>query len=178
MTADKLYFRFPVSYGQGYLDDDFDESPDWGDFFYAGGLGILGVHTGHAIMLTGLHTGRVGLHVQIGDTDPGAELDDYEDIVEADFYARTAQLRLRPWGGIPLPLPPLPNGAGQHRLRYHARGMDKGQAAGAFPSDGEVVDECLLQIWPAEPAGERTLKVTSVQARLWQQPKRPGGWPA
>lgn len=172
MRMSRSFHLLDVSYGQAYLvADPGDESPDWNEFFYAGGLGILGVQAGHAIVLTGLHTGVVGFHLHVSSSDPGAELDTYEDVVEADFEARSHRLELVPWGNTAIGMLRLPAGPGEYRMRYHARGMDEAGDADMYSGD-EPIDEYLLQVWPAEPAGERTLKITSARARYWQSDKR------
>jgi hypothetical protein len=48
------------------------------------------------------------------------------------------------------------------------------QAAAAQNSDVPI-DEYLLQIWPASPSPEVTIKRTSQQCRHWQERARPAG---
>ena len=166
-----------VDYGQIELDaDQSGETPDWGDFFQRSAVGLIGTQPGRAIMVTGLRTGVVGFTVVVAEHDPGAELDRYEDVVEIDLAAHTPEICLVEWGDEAVhELPPLPAGRGNYRLRYHARAMDEGAKAGSNVEDGRIVDEYLLQIWPAQPAPPASVKVTSEQGRYWQSDKRPGG---
>ena len=173
MTSGEFRGQVWVHYGQIELEaDEPGELPDWGDFFRHSLVGLIGTQPGHAIMLTGLHTGTVTFTVVVADQDPGAALDDYDDVVEIDLEARSDQIRLVEWGEEAThELPPLPAGPSAYRLRYHARGMDA--AAQADTNLGEQpMDEYLLQIWPAVPTAPASVKITSDQARYWQADKR------
>jgi hypothetical protein len=154
-----------VHYGQIALVDGEGDDPEW-DCLRESSVGIIGVQPGSALLLTGRHTGEVGFVVQVTQHDPGADLDGYEDVVEISYSSRDGQAALMEFAGENAhDLPPLPAGAGDYRLRYHARGMDEGKAA---DGDEGPVDEYLLQIWPAAPTPAVTLKRTSQQCAYWQ----------
>jgi hypothetical protein len=162
-----------VHYGQIELETGAASGPvDWEDFFQYSPAGLIDTRPDHAIMLTGRHTGSVGFTVVVAEQDPGPDLIRYEDVVETDFEASDGSLALVEWAGEEThDLPPLPRGPGTYRLRYHARGMD--EASGPGPdTEEEIVDEYLLQIWPAPPAGPAVLQVASDQARYWLTDKR------
>ncbi len=156
--------------GQLYLSGNPHGSPDWDRCFTANPVGIVGVYGGEAILLTGLHTGHVGIRVDVAAADPGAQLERYEDVVEIDFVPTEDELHLVEWAGEDShPLGALPKGPGNHRLRYHARGMDAGHDLDtADEHEDEIVDEYLVQVWPARPSMPATLKLTSAYARACQ----------
>jgi hypothetical protein len=153
-----------VQYAQLYLADEHSWGrADWDELYFGKRpCGLLAVAAGEAILTTGLHSGVVRFAVAVEDGDPGAELDGYEDVVEVSFEACYADLNLIEGAGERShPLPPLPAGAGWYRMRYHCRGMDEGVEANTNFDAGRVIDEYLLQIWPAPDAPPAVLKVTS-----------------
>jgi hypothetical protein len=162
-----------VHYGQIELDaDEAGEVPDWGDFFQHSPVGLIGTQPGRAIMVTGLHTGVVRFTVMVATEDPGVDLG-YDDVVEIDLEARTTEICLVEWGDEGVhELPPLPAGPGNYRLRYHARAMDEAAKVNTNIEDNRIIDEYLLQIWPAPPTPPASIKITSELARYWQTDKR------
>lgn len=158
--------RVGVSYAQIYLMDTIAEHFEAD--IARGNVGLIHGRVGFAHLVTGLHTGSVAFTVVVATSDPGPDLS-YEDIVEADFTARTDELRLHEWGGEGVhPLPRLPQGPGSYRLRYHGQGMDAAHAGGVvFPED-PAVDSYLLQIWPAPVGPPAILRSTSRHAVYWQ----------
>jgi hypothetical protein len=154
-----------VHYGQIYLLDGEGDLPNF-DLAQTTSGGIIRVGPGEALMMTGLHTGKVGFKVSVHDHHPPPDLDGYEDVVEVSFESRDGRASLVGWAGeYSRDLPPLPAGPGTYRVRYHARGMDA--AAAAVNSDAPI-DEYLLQVWPAPPSPAMTLKRTSQQCAYWQ----------
>lgn len=127
--------------------------------------GICGAaEPGHLFLTTGMHTGHVGLTVEIHDTAP--PLDDYwEDIVEVSFTPETATVYVNQWEGdsaCAFDLPAIP-----HRVRYCATGMDAGNDEDVVFDDEPAVDHYLLQFWPAPEEPDQVLKLTSNQAAYW-----------
>lgn len=113
-----------------------------------------------------LHTGSVGFTVDIFDA-PSPLDESWEEIVEVLFVLLpTAEsIVLMEWAGegsYPLSLEP-----GTYRVRYSARGMDKGHEADTSPRDGTVIDHYNLAFWPAEAAEDRIIKQTSQNAIHW-----------
>ena len=161
-----------VHYGQIYLLDGASEPPAF-DLLATASVGLIGSEPGAALMVTGLHTGTVGFTVTVNDHPPQPDLDAYADVVEISFESRDGTASLVGWAGeYSRDLPPLPAGPGTYRLRYHARGMD---AAATAQNSDVPIDEYLLQIWPAPPSPEVTLKRTSQQCVYWQDRGRPAG---
>jgi hypothetical protein len=106
--------------------------------------------------------------VLIAPSDPGAESDEYEDIIETDYVSPTGVLTRVQWGGEgePFELPLLTAGPGRYRLRFHARGADA--AADVQFVDDDPIDEYLLQIWPDDGGrGPEVVTCVSVSTRYW-----------
>jgi len=161
-----------VHYGQLYLLDGAAELPAF-EVLQTASVGLVGVEPGAALMVTGLHSGTVGFMVSVAVNAPQPELDAYEDVVEISFESRDGTASLVGWAGeYSRDLPSLPAGPGTYRLRYHARGMDAAAAAG---HSDVPIDEYLVQIWPAPPSAEVTLKRTSQQCGYWQDGARHDG---
>lgn len=127
--------------------------------------GICGAaEPGYLFLTTGMHSGQVGLTVEIHDTAP--PLDDYwEDIVEVSFTPETEMVCVSQWGSVAaceFDLPTTP-----HRVRYCATGMDAGNEENVVFAGEPVVDYYLLQFWPAPEQPDRVLKQTSNLAAYW-----------
>ncbi|WP_433718596.1 hypothetical protein ACQP2Y_30415 [Actinoplanes sp. CA-051413] len=104
------------------------------------GAAVPGVLTMH----TGLHTGRVGMRIELHTDEP--ELGDvWQDVVEAYFGSRSEELLLSAFDSAegPVDLPP-----GFYRVRYCAQDMQRGHDVDTRPDD-EPVDRYMLQFWPA-----------------------------
>ncbi|WP_157548536.1 hypothetical protein [Nonomuraea candida] len=169
-TVHVTHIDLRVSYSQAYLIDATDDAEGFEDIpddHPAHRVGIIRADGGDAFLITGLHTGTVDFTVLVADHDPGAELDEYEDVVEITVESESGEYVLHEWGGEAHELPPLPAGPGWYRLRYHARGMD--EAADEAASSGEVIDHYLLQIWPAEESLPRLVKQGSGCAAYWRR---------
>lgn len=128
--------------------------------------GLVTVRPCELVLVTGTQVGRVGCTVVVAGHDPGAGLDAYEDVEEASFASPTGVVSLvEPGADRHTTEIDLGAGAGTYRVRYHARGMD--EAADA--DEDAVVDEYLLQIWPAPESPRARPKVTSACGRYWAE---------
>ncbi|MDG9727774.1 MULTISPECIES: hypothetical protein [unclassified Streptomyces] len=163
-----------VSYGQFYVDsrsrrDGDDPGPSPACAGQANGLCGAAV-PGRLFLVTGLHTGRVGLTVEVHGAPPPLD-DGWEDVVEASFQPASASTVVLPWGDGPLcALDLLPV---DHRVRYCGRGMDRGrQEELAVLEGGAPVDHYLLQFWPAPPAEDLVVRQTSRSAAHWHRHAR------
>jgi hypothetical protein len=155
---------FHVHYGQYSLfDSDHDAGPVW-ESLEAGGVGVIGVEVGSALLLTKRHTGDVGLTVAYAEAEPALN-ESYDDIVEIDFMAEAQSLRLTTWHEQEFDLPDLPAGPGNYRLRYHARQI--GDLEPDLASMDQIADEYLLQIWRAMPSPSRVVMSTSGWLDYW-----------
>lgn len=161
-----------VSHGQFYVDSRQGEDDAEAPPACAGqSNGLCGAAVpGHLFLVTGLHTGRVGLAVEVHGSAPPFE-DGWEDVVEASFRPASASTNILPWGDGPLcalDLPPV-----DHRVRYCGRGMDRGrQEELAVLEGGAPVDHYLLQFWPAPPAADLVVRQTSRSAAYWHRHAR------
>ncbi|MFI7543104.1 hypothetical protein [Actinoplanes sp. NPDC049599] len=150
-----------VAYGQIYLESatahmegEMEES------FRGQSNGLCGAAIpGLLFLMTGTHTGDVAFRVERHDAEPPRD-EQWAESVEASLVAVTGDVVLAEWGGgdeHPLPMP-----AGDYRVRYYAQGMDQAD-------EDEPVDRYLLQLWPAAPAPDSILQVTSAAAAYWHE---------
>ncbi|WP_407560031.1 hypothetical protein [Streptomyces sp. 184] len=160
-----------VSYMQFYVDSrrEFEDEP-W-DPRAGQRNGLCGAAVpGHLFLTTGLHTGRVGLTVEVHEeAPPVAEC--WEEVVEVSFRPASPRTSVVPWGDGELCAAELAET--DHRVRYCARGMDvEWDAESAVLDGGPPVDHYLLQFWPAPPAPERIVRQTSRKAAYWHDHAR------
>lgn len=120
--------------------------------------GLIDAAVGAAIIRTGIHTGVVRLTVEPRADAPPARLnEDWEAIVEVSLQAPAGQLRVATLiVQLAEPFPVLtPAGAGDYRVRVHARGRDTDIDGTAF----EPVEDYLVQVWPAPPGPQHVYKL-------------------
>ncbi|SNS99662.1 hypothetical protein [Rhodococcoides kyotonense] len=157
--------RIDVHYGQFYVHStDFDGGDgDLNAAFAGQSNGLCGAAVEHALsLLTGLHTGSVGLTVEVRTTEPTAD-DSWEDVVEVSFsVGEASNYSIVEWEGDVVG-EPIELAAGDYRARYSAHGMDAGRGL----DTGDGPDKYLLQIWPAAIAPDRVVKQTSESAEYW-----------
>ncbi|WP_062428426.1 hypothetical protein [Herbidospora daliensis] len=145
-----------VDYSQAYLVDEKCESPL--DFEASSDVGIILPGEGTAQLIFGFQYGTAPFTVAVADSDPGPDLDGYEDIVEIAFDSPSGRLTLEEWGDARShPVPPLTAGPGAYRLRYHVLGMD----------EEEMEMHYLLQIWPEAYREPVVVKSTTEYFRYW-----------
>ncbi|MEV8407460.1 hypothetical protein AB0R12_17070 [Streptomyces niveus] len=160
-----LFGEVYVHYGQMYVVSD----PDGFDCdlheAFAGQEGGLcgGATPGALFLVTALHTGQVGLTVELHDEPP--PLDPlWEEVVEVPFRPLSDGTRLAQWAhedSWELDLDET-----DYRVRYSARGMDEARVPENFESP-EPVDHYLLQFWPCPPSPARVVRQTSDHAAYW-----------
>jgi hypothetical protein len=120
---------------------------------------------GRLHMITGRHTGPVGVRIELHSAEPPLG-DEWEEAVEASFATTSRDLMLASFGHQegPIDLPP-----GAYRVRYCADGMDRGnQLTAPGAADEEPVDRYLLQFWPGTGA-ERIVRQTTETADYWHR---------
>jgi len=161
-----------VSYMQFYVEsrpEEFGEAPWNASAGQRNGLCGASV-PGYLFLTTGLHTGRVGLTVEVHAQEPPVD-DVWEDVVEASFRPASPRASVLPWGDGELCAAELAET--DHRVRYCARGMDvEWDAESAVLDGGPPVDHYLLQFWPAPPAPDRVVRQTSRCAAYWHKHAR------
>jgi hypothetical protein len=123
--------------------------------------GLILAQPGVAIIITGVHSGKVSVSVEVHNHRP-EELNtsDWEEVVEVSVEAIDGRMMVTggpTTGGPADDLPVLtPAGPGPYRVRLHARGRDTAVDLVAF----EPVEDYLVAIWPARPAPETVHKQT------------------
>lgn len=115
-------------------------------------------------MVTGLHTGRVPVRVELHAVAPEVG-DEWEEVVEVSMTVRDGEGYLLSafddWHELTGLAP------GPHRARWCAAGMDAGKAMDC-PDEGErAPDRYLLQLWPARPEPDTVLRQTAEIAAYW-----------
>lgn len=155
-----------VHYGQAYIELDGPFGGDMDASFVGQSNGLIGVSAAAILFLiTGLHTGPVGLTINLHDAAP--ELDEsWEEIVEVPFHVSNGDITLVEWGadqGVRMVVP-----SGDYRARYHGNAME---AASDLDTNTEEdpVDHYRLDLWPASPAPDRIVKQTSAVAAYWHE---------
>lgn len=149
-----------MHYWQFYVDSG-DEVADLDGACAGQRNGLCGAAVpGHLYLTTGLHSGDVGLTVEVHEQEPPAP-DHWEEVVEVSFQP-VGDTSVVGWGGgwsYPLDLTEP-----AYRVRYCASGMDQGRAEDTrleFDPDAEWY---LLQFWPGPPRPDAVIRQTSETA--------------
>ncbi|MBN9795588.1 hypothetical protein DMP17_44535 [Pseudonocardia sp. TMWB2A] len=156
----------PVSYSQFHLGTGTPPVEGWvmDDCFAGQCNGLCGAaERGQLMLITGLHTGRVPVTVELHDTAP--PVPELPEVVEvafpvirgpvglySDFIDDQADLALAP---------------DFYRVRYCAAGMDQARAMDCRVDDDPALDRYLLQFWPAPIEPDRVIRTTSEIATYW-----------
>ncbi|MBB1245202.1 hypothetical protein GL263_16715 [Streptomyces durbertensis] len=153
-----------VHYGQFYVASG-TEYPDLGGIAEQRNGLCIATTPGALFLVTGLHTGTVGLTVEFHDTPPPLD-DRWEEIVEAPFRPTSPKLAVLPWAEQAVCETEL--GVGDYRVRYCALGMDEArERESEILKGGLIVDRYLLQFWAAPPAPDEVVRQTSRSAAYW-----------
>ena len=127
--------------------------------------GICGAAVdGFLFLVTGLHTGNVGLLIELHQTPPSLE-DEWEEAVEAAFSPRSHNVRLTQWASEaewPLALDLV-----DYRVRYCAAGMDAARRTDTRLDTEPLLDRYRLQLWPARQEPDAVLRQTAEVASYW-----------
>lgn len=157
--------RLHVHYGQAYVLAPNNIQRGMEECFLGQSNGLCGAASpGMVFLITGLHTGYVGLEVDVLSEAP--ELDNtWDEIVEVSFSVSESPVVLEDWNGELVTSIPLSTGS--YRVRYCARNMHKGHEAETILKDEEAVDFYSLAFWPEEASEDHVIKQTSEQAAYW-----------
>lgn len=161
-----------VCYGQFYVESRPDEDgSDWSESCAGQGNGLCGAAVpGCLHLVTSLHTGEVGLTVEVHDTAPPLD-DSWEDVVEAAYRPAARSTVVLPWGDGPLVSLDLP--VADYRVRYCGRDMDRAREEELDILAGETTaDQYLLQFWPAAPRPDEVVRQTAEVADYWHRQTR------
>jgi hypothetical protein len=162
-----------VHYGQFYVESRGGRSgTDLPESFAGQRNGLCGAASpGLLFLITGLHTGKVGLAVELHEQAPpvDAALKEWEEIVEATFTPGSGRVGLQAWGGQEYW--PLRIGGASHRVRYCGSGMARARTADTRTAGQPQLDRYLLQFWPTSAAAEPdgVVKQTSTVAAYWHR---------
>ncbi|CAM5229694.1 hypothetical protein GCM10010329_79940 [Streptomyces spiroverticillatus] len=161
-----------VSYRQFYVESR-GEYVDEEQVHHCAGQrnGLCGAaNPGHLYLTTGLHTGEVGLTVEVHEAAPPLD-EQWEEVVEVSFRPKSPETTVVPWGEAPIYSLDLP--LADHRVRYCGRGMDVSPDDELSVLDGgPPVDHYLLQFWPAALSPDRIVKQTTQHAAYWHDRAR------
>jgi hypothetical protein len=153
-----------TSYSQLWLVSTGAEMSEVAETFVGQSNGLCGgAVSGCAFLVTGTHTGRIPVRVQILDKAPS--LGGWEEIVETTFTPSDASTGLFGWDGDASVTFNLPNTS--YRLRWSASGMDAGKAQDLATDDFPAPDRYEISLWPAAPAPDSILRRTSDVAAGW-----------
>jgi len=108
-------------------------------------------------------SGGSRVRITVHDVAPPMPTPDFEDVVEVSVSIPPGtQVRWMSWAGESWG--PLGVQAGTYRVRVSAHGRDAGRN-GEFVDD--VVDEYLIDLWPAALAPDDILRTGSDDAKYW-----------
>ncbi len=151
-----------MHYWQFYVDSG-DEIADLKDACAGQRNGLCGAAVpGHLYLTTGLHTGEVGLTVEVHEQAPPVA-DGWQEVVEVSFQP-AGEASVAGWGGqwsYPLDLTEP-----SYRVRYCAFGMEEGRAQDTRVDFDPDAEWYLLQFWPAPPQPDAVIRQTSETAMM------------
>ncbi|MDQ1080253.1 hypothetical protein [Pseudoroseomonas cervicalis] len=153
-----------VQYGQDYLalEGGFDGAME--ACFAGQSNGLCGARNPALLFLvTGLHTGVVGLGIHLFAADPGLD-ESWEEIVELSCRVPRGEITLMEWAadrGTGMAVP-----AGAYRVRYQARAMQAASELDTLEGDTPI-DTYRLDLWPAPPSPDCIMKQSSAVAASW-----------
>lgn len=158
-VVDTDYGQFDIAWSGLGFDGDFDA------YFQGQVNGLVGAANADGVYLN-LARRSGGSRVRIVglDAEPRPAPEEFEDVVEVSLTVpEGADVQWSSWAG-------QTSGSldgiapASYRLRVSARGRDAGQED-EF-AEG-IVDEYLLELWPAAPTEDAVLRVGSDDARYW-----------
>lgn len=130
--------------------------------------GLVGAAVpGCAVLVTGTHTGHVGLRVVLHDTAPPLD-PRWEDVVEAPFAPVGPEVVVHGLMGDAVCAFALL--AGSYRLRWSGVGMDEAYDGTVFAHD-PLVDVFELAFWPASPGPAEVVRQESRRGREAHTPR-------
>ncbi|MDB2686669.1 hypothetical protein N9Y42_05615 [Mariniblastus sp.] len=161
----KLY----VAYSQAYIHADEDADFLDEDGFAGQKNGLCGAAlTNSLFLITGLNTGHVNFSIDLCDSEPPID-PTWEEVVETPFNLTMSDFMidfgLYNWDYelvVPIPL-----NIGTYRVRYSAKGMERGRTKDTILSDEEPVDSYLLEFWASPLKPDAIIKQTSDIAAYW-----------
>jgi len=126
--------------------------------------GLLGAaEPGLLVVSTGMHTGFVPFRVEAHPAAPPVDTS-YDEIVEAscDLRGPAVSLSTFDWATSF-----VVTQGGPHRVRLSARDFEAGREQDRYELHEPVRDSYLIQLWPAAPAPDEVIRVSSAEAAYW-----------
>lgn len=148
-----------VHYGLYFIDEGGVSEEDSGVEAIHRGNTLVATSEGRAVLKAGTHTGDIRLTVDVVDAEPEmGGLDAWDVVVETTYVSPAGRAGIVDWNasGHPEFGVLTASGPGTYRMRVHARGRDAGHRA---DTPGEPVEDHLIVIWSAAPAGEVVYKI-------------------
>lgn len=156
------YGQFDLVWGEGIgFDGDAEK------FFRGQVNGLVGAADPGGVYLNlARRSGGSRVRIELVDTAPPLQSDEYADVVEVSTVVPPgATTRWVSWAGeTGGSLSGL--GPGSYRVRVSARGRDDG-AADEF-AEG-IVDDYVVELWPADPAPDEIVRTGSESAAYWHR---------
>lgn len=153
-----------VHYGQFYLELDGTFDGDMAASFAGQENGLSGAQAPAVLFLiTGLHTGPVGLTINLFESEPETDVG-WEEIVEVSIGVPHGEVTLMEWAadqGIPMAMP-----GGDYRARYSGQAMQHGNDINTN-IEATPIDHYRLDLWPAKPSPDKIINQTSPIAAYW-----------
>ncbi|NTW42250.1 MAG: hypothetical protein HGA44_20625 [Cellulomonadaceae bacterium] len=153
--------RVNVDYNQ-ILVEAGERAADFSAAFSGQENGLVGAgEPGCLILITGTHTGDVGLRVVLHDDAPPVD-SRWEDIVEATFIPAGPEATLFGLMSNDVCVFALP--ASSYRVRWSGTGMDEAYD-GTVGADETLIDTFELAFWPAAPMPAEIVRQASQRGR-------------
>jgi hypothetical protein len=155
-----VHYRFMV-FSAAPWDVDTDRSRD------GQRNGLCGAaQSGSLDLVTGLHTGRVPLRIELLEQAP--ELTEgWEDVVEVPLLVDGEESRAFCLMSFDHEVSAGDLAPGPYRARWHALGMDAANDQDTRLPEDPTLDRYLLQLWPAALAPDAVLRQGSEIAAYW-----------
>jgi len=153
--------RVHVSYRQVLVESG-ERTADFSAAFSGQENGLVGAgEPGCLVLVTGTHTGDVGLRVVLHDDAPPVD-PRWEDVVEATFVPAGPEVTLLGLMSDAACVFPLP--APSYRARWSGTGIDEAYD-GTVGADDALVDTFELAFWPAAPLPAEIVRQASRRGR-------------
>lgn len=157
--------NFHTTMSQMYLESSgFNACEYFAESFLGQSNGLIGTAVpGGAVLVVGIHTGKISLTVDLFDTQPPID-DTWEEIVEASCVVTDTPVYLNPcMGDASEELSQLL--VGVYRVRFCARMFGETDTAGVLNSS----ENYLLALWPDILRPDEIIKQTRPKAISWHQ---------
>ncbi|MBB5937225.1 hypothetical protein [Streptomyces zagrosensis] len=164
--SDQRDMRISMSHSQYVLYGAHAEPVELTAEDLTGGNGLVSVNSAgtYISVMTGTSWGNVDLTIQVTKEEPAQHVDGWNEIVDVSMHVPLGELNIGDVTADCIEELCLPTGNEPRwwRVRVHARGRDAAAEEGdMWAEEGDtVLEQHLLQLWPAPPAPEVRHKLT------------------